>query len=54
MAELLKNGKWAPVVFRDGFVYLMELTNENKWQLVERDTKEEAEAEEKRYSNMWK
>lgn len=53
MAEKLKNGKWNPVVWDNGLVNMTKLVD-NKFVLVECDTKKEAEAEEKRYREFWK
>lgn len=48
MARQLNNGKWNPVVYDGGAVYMRELVN-GEWKLVECDTKEEAEVKEKEY-----
>lgn len=53
MAEQLQNGKWSPIVWRDGvIVNMIELVN-NDFKLVECDTKEEAEQKEKEYNQIW-
>lgn len=52
MAKQLSNGKWNPVIYNNGFVNMVELIN-NKWQLVECDSKKEAEQKEKEYRNFW-
>lgn len=52
MARQLGNGKWNPVVYCNGFVGMTNLIN-GEWKLVECNTKEEAEAKEKRYKEFW-
>ena len=52
MARQLSNGKWNPVVYDNGYVGMTELTDEG-WRVIECNTKEEAEAEEKRYREFW-
>lgn len=53
MARQLNNGKWNPVVYDNGYVGMTVLIN-GEWKLVECDTKEEAEQEEKEYKEFWK
>lgn len=52
MARQLSNGKWNPVVYDNGYVGMTTLTDDG-WKLVECDTEEEAEAEERRYRDFW-
>ena len=52
MARQLGNGKWNPIVYDNGCVGMTALTDEG-WKLVECNTEEEAEAEEKRYREFW-
>jgi hypothetical protein len=52
VAEKLSNGKYNPVVWRDGFVNMVELVND-EFQLVECNTLEEAEKLEEEYKKIW-
>lgn len=52
MAEQLQNGKWNPVVWRDGFVNMVELVND-EFRLVECNTLKEAEILEEKYKKFW-
>lgn len=53
MARQLNNGKWNPVIYNNGYVGMTDLVN-GEWELVECDTKEEAEHKEKEYRDFWK
>lgn len=53
MAQQLKNGKWNPVIYSNGYVGMTELIN-GEWKFVECDTEEEAEQKEKEYRDFWK
>lgn len=53
MARQLKNGKWNPVVYDNGFVSMTYLVD-NEWKYVECNTKEDAEQKEKEYREFWK
>jgi hypothetical protein len=52
VAEKLSNGKYNPVVWRDGFVNMVELVD-NEFKLVECNTLEEAEILEEKYKEFW-
>ena len=52
MAEQLKNGKWSPVVWRDGFVNMVELVG-NDYKIIECNTQQQAEEMEKQYYKFW-
>ena len=55
MAQQLSNGKWNPIVWDNGYVGMVELTNgiNGVWKPIECDTKEEAEQMEKEYREFW-
>lgn len=52
MARKSINGKWIPVIYNKGFVDMVERKN-GKWNVIECDTKEEAEQKEKEYCDFW-
>jgi hypothetical protein len=52
VAEKLSNGKYNPVVWRDGFVNMVELVDD-EFQLIECNTLEEAEKLEEEYKKFW-
>lgn len=51
MAKQLSNGKWTPIIWTTcGHVEMKDLIN-GKWDVVECNTKEEAEQKEDEYDN---